>query len=358
MEPATRRRARGPASKRWPALTSRSPRGAAHPGNGVIAPFHGGRPRNRGVKDTHRPPFSAPSSRRRPSETAIRTALPALTLKSSRPGTTNRSRLRDGVGRYESDRRGPGQGGRARLAQCEPSATQSASPRAVRAQRDTIHLSSIRASPPGAMRAQVTSPKRLPRGWGGLAGGGTGRAKESAIQDMAGRPRGWRHRVCRPKRLPRGVGDLQADGAVGTTADGRTAWDDEGRQGRPGRGRRAQKSRTGAAARPAAPSHPRDAHSRRSRAPSRRFRRGGRDGRGRGPARGGAHGVTSPSCERLRRVIRRMCTFRRSRAIFLPVSARGVAGTCARGRPWGNLALVRATARVRTSLLLSRRGGA
>ena len=152
-------------------MTSRSPRGAAHPGNGVIAPFHGERPRNRGVKDTHRPPFSAPSSRRRPSETAIRTASPALTLKSSRPGTTNRSRLRDGVGRYESDRRGPdpgrpAQGGRARLAQCEPSATQSASPRAVRAQRDIIHLSSIRASPPGAMRAQVTSPKRLPPGVG------------------------------------------------------------------------------------------------------------------------------------------------------------------------------------------------
>ena len=187
-------------------MTSRSPRGAAHPGNGVIAPFHGERPRNRGVKDTHRPPFSAPSSRRRPSETAIRTASPALTLKSSRPGTTNRSRLRDGVGRYESDRRGPGQGGRARLAQCEPSATQSASPRAVRARRDIIRLSSIRASPPGAMRAQVTSPKRLPRGRGGLAGGGTGWAKESAIQDMAGRPRGWRHRVCRPKRLPRGWG--------------------------------------------------------------------------------------------------------------------------------------------------------
>ena len=67
-------------------VTSRSPRGAAHPGNGVIAPFHGGRPRNRGVKDTRRPPFSAPSSRRRPSETAIRTASPALTPRPSRPG--------------------------------------------------------------------------------------------------------------------------------------------------------------------------------------------------------------------------------------------------------------------------------
>ena len=55
---------------------------------------------------------------------------------------------------------------RTRLAQCELSATQSTSPRAVRAQRDKIRLRSIRASPPGAMRAQVTSPKQLPQGWG------------------------------------------------------------------------------------------------------------------------------------------------------------------------------------------------
>ena len=55
---------------------------------------------------------------------------------------------------------------RARLAQCEFSATQSTSPRAVRAQRDIIRLRSIRASPPRTMRAQVTSPKRLPQGWG------------------------------------------------------------------------------------------------------------------------------------------------------------------------------------------------
>ena len=60
---------------------------------------------------------------------------------------------------------------RARLAQCELSATQSTSPRAVRAQRDGIRLRSILASPPGAMRAQVTSPKRLPPGVGGLADG-------------------------------------------------------------------------------------------------------------------------------------------------------------------------------------------
>ena len=55
---------------------------------------------------------------------------------------------------------------RARLAQCELSATQSTPPRAVRTQRDIIRLRSIRASPPGAMRAQVTSPIRLPQGWG------------------------------------------------------------------------------------------------------------------------------------------------------------------------------------------------
>ena len=120
-------------------MTSRSPRGAAHPGNGVIAPFHGGRPRNRGVKDTHRPPFSAPSSRRRPSETAIRTALPALTLKSSQPGTTNRSRLRDGVGRYEPDRRGPDPG-RPDPGRPDPAC-------AMRAQRDAVRLTSRRASP-------------------------------------------------------------------------------------------------------------------------------------------------------------------------------------------------------------------
>ena len=62
---------------------------------------------------------------------------------------------------------------RTRLAQCELSATQSTSPRAVRAQRDIIRLRSIRASPPGAMRAQVTSPKQLPQGWGRANGAPT-----------------------------------------------------------------------------------------------------------------------------------------------------------------------------------------
>ncbi len=62
---------------------------------------------------------------------------------------------------------GPGAGaGRVRLAQCEPSATQSTPPRAVRAQRDEIRPSSIRASPPRTMRPEVTSPNRLPQGAG------------------------------------------------------------------------------------------------------------------------------------------------------------------------------------------------
>ena len=63
------------------------------------------------------------------------------------------------------DRRDPGPAQtRARLAQCEPSATKSASARTMRAQRDKIRLRSIRASPPRTMRSQVTSPKRLPPG--------------------------------------------------------------------------------------------------------------------------------------------------------------------------------------------------
>ena len=51
-----------------------------------------------------------------------------------------------------------------RLAPCEPSATESAPARAVRAQRDRIRLSAIRAIPPRTMRAQMTSPERLLRG--------------------------------------------------------------------------------------------------------------------------------------------------------------------------------------------------
>ena len=53
---------------------------------------------------------------------------------------------------------------RARLAQCEPSATKSTPARAVRSQRDGIHPRSILAIPPRTMRAQMTSLIRLPRG--------------------------------------------------------------------------------------------------------------------------------------------------------------------------------------------------
>ena len=129
---------------------------------------------------------------------------------------------------FQGDRSrcGPGQGGRARLAQCEPSATQSASPRAVRAQRDIIHLSSIRASPPGAMRAQVTSPKRLPQGRvsAGLTGwdeapaalpgdsprGGAqtdGRTAARARRAHRSRPR--RRAPARSRRPPAGAAPLQ-----------------------------------------------------------------------------------------------------------------------------------------------------
>ena len=102
---------------------------------------------------------------------------------------------RTGAGRTQGGRT---QGGRTRLAQCEPSATQSASPRAVRAQRDIIHLSSIRASPPGAMRAQVTSPKRLPQGRGT-------RGRRAGSRAAPGSPEEGR----------------AGDGATGTTADDR-----------------------------------------------------------------------------------------------------------------------------------------
>ena len=120
------------------------------------------------------------------------------------------ARAGPGLRKSRSAQRDPGPGadagptgeGRARLAQCEPSATQSASPRAVRAQRDIIHLSSIRASPPGAMRAQVTSPKRLPQGR--VSAGLTGWDEAPAAL---------------PGDSPKG--GAQTDGAADTAADDR-----------------------------------------------------------------------------------------------------------------------------------------
>ena len=207
-------------------MTSRSPRGAAHPGNGVIAPFHGGRPRNRGVKDTHRPPFSAPSSRRRPSETAIRTALPALTLKSSRPGTTNRSRLRDGVGRYEPDRRGPDPG--------RPDPGRSDPACAMRAQRDAVRLTSRRASPARHNPPELDSreptwrnaspgdiTKTTPPGVGGLADGAPGPGPHPAP------PRRGARGTARPAR-PRTIGSEPAPPPAeraSATATVRAPWD-------------------------------------------------------------------------------------------------------------------------------------
>ena len=78
-----------------------------------------------------------------------------------------------GLRKSRSAQRDPGPGagaGRGRLAQCEPSATRSTPPRAARAQRDTIRLRWIRASPPRTMRPEVTSPNRLPWGRGRVSG--------------------------------------------------------------------------------------------------------------------------------------------------------------------------------------------
>ena len=135
---------------------------------------------------------------------------PGVGTADSASARTRQARAGPGLRKSRSAQRDPGPGadagptgeGRARLAQCEPSATQSASPRAVRAQRDIIHLSSIRASPPGAMRAQVTSPKRLPQGR--VSAGLTGWDEAPAAL---------------PGDSPRG--GAQTDGAADTAADDR-----------------------------------------------------------------------------------------------------------------------------------------
>ena len=223
----------------------------------------------------------------------------------------------------------------------------------MRAQRDTVHPTSRRASParrnspaldsceptwrnasPGDITETTPPGVGRPRGWRHRLGEGVGHPGHGGAASRVAAPglsaetpppgggglaggRRGRHDRGHPDRLGRSslsssttASTSVRPGPPGTAAARKRAADDEDRQGRPGRGRRAQKSRTG------------------------------------------------PPPDRPRRVIRKVCTFRRSRAIFPPVSARGMAGTCARGRPWGNLTLVRATARVRTSLLLSRRGGA
>jgi len=101
----------GPPRKGGRRVTSRSPSGAAHPENGVIAPFHDGRLRSRSVKGTRRPPFSAPPARRRPSETAIRTVSPALTPEALPAGRRKLGRKRPGA----DSEMGPADAGRARM---------------------------------------------------------------------------------------------------------------------------------------------------------------------------------------------------------------------------------------------------
>ena len=206
----------------------------------------------------------------------------------------------------------------------------------MRAQRDTVHPTSRRASP--ARRNSPALDSCEPT-WRNASPGDI----TETTPPGAGRPRGWRHRVCRPKRLPRGVGDLQADGAVGTTAGIRTVWDD-----RPCHRQRLRRHRS-------APGHP-------GRPPHAKEPRTMRTGRA-GPAAAAARrrAVRGPPPGRPRRVIRGMrppAGLARPPAGFGEEGGRAGARTCARGRPWGNLTLVRATARVRTSLLLSRRGGA
>ena len=145
-------------------------------------------------------------SRGLPGDLAGRAAPSARLPRGSSSGATARTRGAAGPGpvtgpHSETLPPAPAAGaGRARLAQCEPSATRSTPPRAVRAQRDGIRLSSIRASPPRTMRPEVTSPIRLPRGRG--ADGQRG-------------PRRGRVRICckgaprrdRPRRKARNIND-------------------------------------------------------------------------------------------------------------------------------------------------------
>ena len=224
----------------------------------------------------------------------------------------------------------------------------------MRAQRDTVHPTSRRASP--ARRNPPALDSCEPT-WRNASPGDITETTPPGV----GRPRGWRHRVCQPKRLPPGGGADPGDGGTGRRRnDSPRGW---------GTCRRTARSARPRASGPPGTIVPVIVNDCVDVGPPRATRDGPRPRQccswARSPPRAARDGRrahiksrTGPPPGRPRRIIRRMCTFRRSRAIFPPVSARGVAGTCARGRPWGNLALVRATARVRTSLLLSRRGGA
>ena len=95
--------------------------------------------------------------------------------------------------------------GRVRLAQCEPSATQSTPAHAMRAQRDEIRLRSILVSPPGAMRARVTSPERHPRGRGRAGRRSRSHGRSHTTPPRWGRAGRWCRRRRRSHRSRRRV---------------------------------------------------------------------------------------------------------------------------------------------------------
>ena len=111
-----------------------------------------------------------------------------------------------GLRKSRSAQRDPGPGagaGRGRLAQCEPSATRSTPPRAARAQRDTIRLRWIRASPPRTMRPRGDITKSTPqrRGSGGRRPGSRSASSTPSKRRRAG---GARHSHGAVGRLPQG----------------------------------------------------------------------------------------------------------------------------------------------------------
>ena len=86
----------------------------------------------------------------------------------------------------------------------------------MRAQRDGIHPSSIRAGPPRTMRAQLTSPKRHPGG-GGIVEGS--REQDRRDDDAPGR----RGSLPRRRRAPRTLATPPGAGPTGTLFQRRLA---------------------------------------------------------------------------------------------------------------------------------------
>ena len=169
-----------------------------------------GRWRRRPHEDPHRRSDETPAPITRARFTSSRP--PAATTRT--PSTFGPARIRPtgpgpgrgGLRNSSSAQRDPGAGarmGRDRLAQCEPSATQSTPPRAVRAQRDEIHLRSIRASPPRTMRPRGDITKSTPqrRGSGGRRPGSRSASSTPPKRRHAG---GTHHSHGAVGRLPQG----------------------------------------------------------------------------------------------------------------------------------------------------------